>query len=319
MGELSLLKLFRERAPGHRWVRVGPGHDAAIVEWKQDRDLAFKIDAIVEGVHFVLEGDGAATPEQAGWKAVARAISDIAAVGFEPVAITAAVSLRGDLKEEVAVRLFDGMTDCCKRFGCALAGGDLSSTRGPLTVAVSAIGEGPRGGAFLRKGASPGDALFVTGELGGSLAGRHLSFVPRVAEARKLRALGVVRAMTDISDGLARDLRHLCEESGVGAVLEEAALPVSADAYAQAFRRKRPVMDCVLGDGEDYELLFAVSGRDAGRLAKEWNLPVRLTRIGWFVAPEKGMLLCRADGTVVPLPDVGYEHLSSGKGEGKGR
>ncbi|MCX7803744.1 MAG: thiamine-phosphate kinase [Planctomycetota bacterium] len=309
MSESSLVKAFRDRAPGHPWVSVGPGHDAAIIEWKADRDAAFKIDSVVEGVHFVLEGEGAATPEQVGWKAAARALSDIAAVGFDPVAIAAAVAIRSDFPEDFALRLFDGLSDCCCRFGCAVAGGDMSSTRGPVTVVVSAIGAGPRGGAFLRKGASPGDALFVTGELGGSLAGRHLSFVPRLAEARRLRALGVVRAMTDISDGLARDLRHICEESGVGAVVEEAALPVSADAYARALRGKRPVMECVLGDGEDYELLFAVSGRDAARLAKEWDMPARLTRIGWFVVREKGILLCRPDGTVTPMPAAGYDHF----------
>ncbi len=309
MSESSLLKAFRERAPGHPWVSIGPGHDAAVIEWKADNDAAFKIDSVVEGVHFVLNGEGAAAPEQVGWKAVARAMSDIAAVGFEPVAVAAAVAIRSDITEDFALRMFDGLADCCRRFGCAVAGGDISATGGPVTVAVSAVGRGPRGGAFLRKGATPGDALFVTGELGGSLAGRHLSFVPRIAEARRLRSLGVVRAMTDISDGLAADLRHICDESGVGAVVEEAALPVSADAYAQALRGKRPVMECVLGDGEDYELLFAVSGRDAAKLTKEWDMPVRLTRIGWFVAREKGILLCRPDGTVTPMPTVGYEHL----------
>jgi len=141
MSERSLLSRFREGAPGHPWVRVGPGQDCAILEWDGSRALAYKIDQVLEGVHFVLNGADAATPRQVGWKAMARACSDIAAAGCWPVA----AHLRAELSDAGAMELYEGLTACCDRFGFALAGGDLASGGSAVHVVVRLVGEGPSG------------------------------------------------------------------------------------------------------------------------------------------------------------------------------
>ena len=303
MSELSLIRRFRRSAPAHRYVIVGPGQDCAILRWPPGRELAFKIDQIVEGTHFVLKGPEAATPRQVGWKAMAKACSDIAAAGCWPVAATVAVNLSRGCGDRLALELHRGIAACCKRYRFALAGGDISVSKNRLSVAVSLLGEGPArksGKAWTRAGAMPGDILFVTGTLGGSRGGKHLDFKPRLDEARAIRSIVPtgVHACIDITDGLSRDLFHLCEESGCGAEIVESAVPLSADAtFNQA-----------LHDGEDFELLLAVAPSAAKKLKRQWKLTTPLTRIGRILPRRAGCRLVRADGSTGPLPNVGYEH-----------
>lgn len=309
VGELNLLKKFRAEAPTNVAVRIGPGHDCAVLDWPAHTDLLFKMDQVVEGTHFLLSGSEAATPKAVGAKAIFKACSDIAAAGGRPTAVTVALNIRKGSNESLALEVFEGLRDACLAFGIGLAGGDFCTSENGLSIAVSMLGECPRGKAWTRGGARPGDALLLTGALGASRAGKHLNFQPRVEEARLIRALceNGVHACIDITDGLSRDLRHLCEESQCGARLETQRVPLSADALrlssdrAGAFQR-------ALSDGEDFELLLAVEPSQAEELLKKWNSPTPLTRIGEILPKECGLKILNSDGSETPLIDSGYEH-----------
>jgi thiamine-monophosphate kinase len=201
-----------------------------------------------------------------------------------------------------------------------LAGGDFSSGPGPVSVAVSLLGEGPpilgkqgrrrageggREGPWRRSGARPGDCLLVTGDLGGSRARKHLSFLPRLEEARLLRELaaGAVHAAIDVSDGLSRDLNHLCNESRCGVELDARRIPLS-----RAARASPHPLAAALGDGEDFELLLALAPEAADYVLRHWRHSTPLTRIGRFLSWTEGRWLRTSRGRRVQLPDLGYEH-----------
>src|SRR5262249_2742457 len=207
-----------------------------------------------------------------------------------------------------------GMRPLAERFRVALAGGDTNAWDGPLVVSVTLIGESAAPGPVTRSGARPGDVLFVTGPLGGSLLGRHLRPEPRVAEARALHGAVRLRAMIDISDGLASDLSHILDESGgLGAVLDAEAIPVHADAKAQARLDVRAPRDHALNDGEDFELCLAIDAGDAEQVAARLPDGVHLFRIGEVTA-EPGLRLRRVGGAEVPITPRGFDHLITGPG-----
>jgi thiamine-monophosphate kinase len=303
MGERALIRTFRKHAPTHPWLTIGPGQDCAALRWDGRRELVFKIDQVQEGTHFLLKGKERATPYQVGWKAMAKTCSDIAAAGCWPVAAMVAVNLKKGTDEKIALELYRGITACCRKYRFALAGGDLSASKNGLSVVVSLIGEGPRGAAWTRAGAKPGDLLYVTGTLGGSRAHKHLDFAPRLDEARAIRAaLGKnVHACIDITDGLSRDLHHLCEESGVGAVIWERLVPLSAAARRDAHPFAR-----ALSDGEDFELLLAVSPRARAKMER-LKLRCGMTLIGCVARGTSAHVYTR-EKRFVKLSDVGYEH-----------
>jgi thiamine-monophosphate kinase len=189
-------------------------------------------------------------------------------------------------------------------FDTAIIGGDTNSWQGPLVVSVTLLGEPTGRGAVTRSGARPGDWLLVTGPLGGSILGKHLDFTPRVREAMALHAAAPLHAMIDISDGLAADVNHLCVESRCGAVLWAEHIPIS-DA-ARSIQDARSPLEHALGDGEDFELVFATPPQEAQRLVAEQPLAgVRLTAVGECVA--KGLWLEEANQRR-PLAPVGYVH-----------
>jgi thiamine-monophosphate kinase len=190
-------------------------------------------------------------------------------------------------------------------FDTALVGGDTNGWTGGLVISVTLLGEATPRGPVLRSGARPGDWLFVTGPLGGSLRGKHLDFTPRVKEALQLHQLVDLHAMIDISDGLAGDIRHICNESGCGVVLRAETIPVS-DA-ARAIDDGKSPLDHALSDGEDFELAFAVSAEDGKRLLAEQSVPaITLVHVGDFIA-EKEVYLEHAGQRHV-LPTCGYVH-----------
>ena len=259
--------LTRALATG-RDVRVGVGDDCAVIGRARDPVwLLLKTDAVVEGVHFLPDEN----PARVGWKALCRAISDIAAMGGEPrhALITLAVSREVEVARMRA--LYTGLRKAARKFGVSIVGGETSRSPGPLFLSIALTGEVERTRCVLRSGGRAGDALYVTGQLGGSLAGRHLDFTPRLAEARWLTEHFKLRAMMDLSDGLAADLPRLAAASPCGYTLDESRIPRTPGCtVAQA-----------LADGEDYELLFALPPRECARLEREWppEFP-RLTRIG---------------------------------------
>jgi thiamine-monophosphate kinase len=309
MSELALLKEFRAGAPTHPAIRVGPGSDCAVLTCTPGHEFTYKIDQVVEGTHFVLAGEAPsgpiphATPRQVGAKALNKALSDLAAAGSWPVAAMVSVNVRKGTPDAVARELYQGLVASCVAFGCGLAGGDYAVSENGLSVSVALIGSCPAGSAWTRAGGRPGDVLLVTGSLGGSLAGKHLDFTPRLAEARAIRALAGagVHACIDITDGLARDLKHLCDESHCGATVHAARVPLSDAAVATG-----DGLGHALCDGEDFELLLAVEPAAAARLLAESPRP--LTAIGTLDEPGTGRWLVLPDGERRALPDVGYEH-----------
>ncbi len=283
-------------------VTTGIGDDMAVIDWG-GRELLITTDMLLEGVHFDL---AKASLEEVGYKVMACSLSDCAAMAAEPFAAVAAVALPKNMALADAKRLVEGMQQAAVRYNCPLIGGDTTSWDKPLAIDVTMLAcmaDGHR--PVLRSGAKVGDAIMVTGQLGGSLAGRHLSFEPRVAEARLLAERVDLHAMIDISDGLAADLGHICERSGVGAVLEAINIPISPAAAGD-----NPLA-AALGDGEDFELLFCVSEADAKKLLKFWSgeSPVPLTRIGEITAGEPGVKIRNCQGAVKDVEIKGWEHF----------
>jgi thiamine-monophosphate kinase len=233
-------------------------------------------------------------------------LSDIAAMAGQPIAAVVSLGLPRDGGRALAEQLFEGMREVADAFDCPIAGGDTNSWDGPLVISITIIGEATERGAVLRRGAKVGDWIFVTGPLGGSILGKHLDFTPRVREALELHRLADLHAMIDISDGLARDLHHICEESRYGVLLQAEQIPIAEAARELAGRDGRSPLDHALSDGEDFELVFTVSPEEGERLAREQPVAgVRLYRVG-SILPD-GYWIEEA-GNRRPLEVRGYEH-----------
>ena len=294
MGEFDYIYWLRRHTPGHARVLVGPGDDAALLDWSSGRPSLVTTDMLMDGVDFHLSEAG---PFRVGRKAMAANLSDVAAMAGKPVAAVVAVALPRTGNSQLAEELYRGLREVADAFDTPIIGGDTNSWTGPLVISVTVLGEVIGPGPVLRSGAKPGDWLMVTGPLGGSLGGKHLDFTPRVGEALQLHSLVQLHAMIDISDGLAADVGHICEESGCGAVLNADSIPLSLNAtqFEQA-----------LFDGEDFELAFAVDPADGQRLMRDQPVSgITLFAIGEFV--NKGLWLEQA-GQRRPLESKGWVH-----------
>jgi thiamine-monophosphate kinase len=310
MNELDLIARLTRSLPSNASVVAGAGDDCAVLDCGQPgRYLLFKTDAVVEGVHFTAE----ATPEQIGHKALGRCLSDIAAMAGRPLAALITAALPNNFAPDFIERIYSGINLLAQRRGVAIAGGETTSNPERLLISVSMIGDVARDRCILRGGAKAGDALFVTGELGGSRAGKHLQFEPRLAEAQWLAENFSIHAMIDVSDGLAGDLRHILRLSHVGAELLARAIPVSRAAKLQsrAESSTKPPLLAALGDGEDFELLFAAGSGQAVALLDAWKKQfpnLRLSCIGRITA-ERGLKLRDKTG-VHSLETHGYVHFA---------
>ncbi len=303
--EFDLIRWIRSRVPACPEVPIGIGDDAAALRLPADALTVVTTDMLIDGVHF---RSAEASPRQVGHKAVARSVSDLAAMAADGLAVVVAMAAPPGLTQAYFQELFDGMKQAADALGVRIVGGDIATAEMPLTLTVTAIGSGAEGRLARRSGAQSGDVLMVTGELGGSILGRHLRFLPRLREARWLRETVTLHAMIDISDGLAADANHIAEESGVGLEIWEEAVPVSADARALAANSGGTPLEHALQDGEDYELLFTLSSRDAERLLRRANLPVKLTCIG-EVVNGSGLWIRRKGEPHRPLAPKGWKHL----------
>lgn len=290
-------------------VLTGPGDDCAVLDVGiPGKVLLFKTDAVVEGVHFITE----TAPDKIGYKALARALSDIAAMGGTPTAALVTLALPTDFEASKVDKIYAGLNAVAIRYNVAIAG-ETTTNPERILLSISLVGTAPKGRVVLRSGAQPGDAIFVTGELGGSLAGRHLEFEPRLQEGRWLAEHFEVHAMIDLSDGLASDLRHILNMSGVGAELLITSLPISRAAKV-ASRQKttaKPPVLAALTDGEDFELLFTVPSKQAVRLLDEWKKKfqgLRLTCIG-KINRQPGLIVRDKTGAR-PLKEHGYVHFA---------
>lgn len=285
IGEDALIQRLIRLLPAPADPLAGPGDDCAVVASAPDSPtlLLLKTDALVAGVHFHPDAE----PEAVGWKAVARVVSDFAAMGGgEPGHFLITVALPPSTAVEWVEALYRGMARCLETHGGTLAGGETTSVPAdsPAVIAVAATATIPHERLVLRSTARPGDWLFVTGTLGGSLSGRHLCFPPRLAEAKWLATHHRPTAMMDLSDGLAKDLPRLAAASACGFLIEPDRIPRSPGSSVAT----------ALNDGEDFELLFTCPADRAEQLTAAWSArfpAVPMTVIGHMTSPEEGQSL----------------------------
>jgi thiamine-monophosphate kinase len=315
LGEFELIARYFTR-PARR-AALGVGDDCALLAVAPGMALAISSDMLVEGRHFV----STVAPERLGHKALAVNLSDLAACGARPLAFTLALALP-DADEAFLAPFARGLLALADRHGCELIGGD--TTRGPLTIAITVLGEVATGGALLRSGARPGDDVYVSGTLGDARLAlevwRGTTGVDGAAFARVRRAMeepqprialglalvGIATSAIDVSDGLAGDLGHVLDRSGVAAVVDVDALPRSADLAAQDVAMQR---ECLLAGGDDYELVFtaAVGQREAvAAAARAAATPV--TRVG-RIETGSGLRFVDGAGRSVAAPASSFDHF----------
>jgi thiamine-monophosphate kinase len=280
LGEDSLLdQILLDLLRGYnRKILPVTGDDCAIVRMPDARNLlVLKTDCVVEGVHFLRE----TRASQVGWKAVMRPLSDFAATSAVPRFALITLIAPQETKVAWVRELYRGLRKAADHFDVRMVGGETSSTSGPIAVSVSVTGFVERNRAVSRRRGKPGDDLFVTGRLGGAVKQKHLEFVPRIVESRWLTKNFCIHAMMDLSDGLGADLPRLARASRVGFNINVQNLPVARGANLGA----------AISEGEDYELLFAISPHDGVRLSQAWRRKfpkLALTRIGSLSRKEKG-------------------------------
>jgi thiamine-monophosphate kinase len=270
VGEDRLLGQLLPHLPLGKTVVSGAGDDCAVIEILAGRNfLVLKTDCIVEGVHFLSGAD----PVDVGWKAMMRPLSDFAATSALPHFALITLIASKQTEVEWVRKLYRGIRRAAKQFDLSIVGGETSSSPGPIAVSVSVAGFVERNRWMSRRGGKVGDDLFVTGQLGGAIKRKHLQFVPRIVESRWLTKNFSIHAMMDLSDGLGVDLPRLARASKVGFKIEMENLPLTPGAK---------VGDAI-SEGEDYELLFAISPRQSKRLQRAWKKKfpkLALTRIG---------------------------------------
>jgi thiamine-monophosphate kinase len=304
--EFEYVDWIRSRTGAAAGVVIPPGDDmGAIAAPPGGEPVLVTTDMIAEGTDFLRPE---ASPERIGYKAMAVSLSDVAAMAALPTGAVAAVMLPADADDALTEGLYAGMRRAADEFGCPLIGGDTNAWAGRLVLCTTVFARPGGVAPVLRSGARPGDVVAVTGTLGGSILGRHLDFVPRIREARILAGLVRLHAMMDLSDGLAGDIRHLCRESGAGALLDAAALPVSDAAGIRAERTGKPAWRHALEDGEDFELLFTLPPEDWAKLSASVPFAAGVTAIG-EIDSSPGVRLRHPDGRVEPLAWRGWEHL----------
>jgi thiamine-monophosphate kinase len=270
LGEDRLLTELLPRLPLGKAVVAGPGDDCAVVATRGlGKFLVLKTDCVVEAVHF----SRGTKPYDVGWKAMMRPLSDFAAASAVPQFAMVTVMAREQTDVRWMKELYRGLQRAARKFDVSIVGGETSSTSGPIAVSIAVAGFVEKERCVSRRGGQPGDDLFVTGQLGGASKQRHLRFVPRIVESRWLTKNFFIHAMMDLSDGLGADLPRLARASRVGYTVDLESLPLSRGAN---------VNDAIT-EGEDYELLLAVSRRDSDRMMQRWRKKfprVPLTRIG---------------------------------------
>ena len=276
IGEDNLIAELTKRLRLSPRVKTGPGDDCAVVKFGKRWQL-LKTDCLVEGVHFRRESPAI----WIGWKALCRTISDVAAMGGKPMDALVTIAVAPEVRLRWLRGVYSGLRRAAERYKVNLVGGETSRSPGPAFISVALTGMVEKRRALLRSGGKPGDFLYVTGYLGGSIRGKHLRFEPRLTEALWLADHFAINAMIDLSDGLGSDLPRLAKASGTGFEIDQERLPLN----------KGCSVEQAISDGEDYELLFAIPSEAAPTLEERWNkkfptLP--LTQIGRLTKPSRG-------------------------------
>jgi thiamine-monophosphate kinase len=293
-GEFDFIQWVSAQVKPSPFVVVPPGDDLAVLKWNPGDVLLVGVDQVLDGVHF----DSAVhSPRQIGRKVMNRNLSDCAAMACLPAAAVATVAAPRGVGVDYLKELFLGLRDAADPWTCPVVGGDTGSWPGKRVVTVTILGRSAGVEPVRRSGARVGDLVFVTGPLGGSFLGRHMTFAPRITLARELARAGAVTAMVDLSDGLSRDVRHVCDASGVGIEIDASRVPIHDDAQELFRRDRRSPLEHALHDGEDHELLYTGPATAISPLG---------TLIG-KVVEERGVWLKTAGGRT-PLEPGGWEH-----------
>lgn len=308
-GEEEITQWFaRQRELCEQIFPIGIGDDMAQVRIGRFGSVLITTDMLLDGVHFDL---AEATPAQVGYKAMAVSLSDCAAMATIPVGAVVSVALPNGFGQEQLKQLHEGIVKAADKFDCALIGGDITSWGHPgpsataegFVINVAMLSRPAANRPVRRSGAKVGDCICVTGTLGGSYLGRHLNFTPRVKEALKLAELVEIHSMIDISDGLSSDMRRICTQSGVGALVYAERIPVS-----EAARKTDDALSAALNDGEDFELLFTLEAEQYEKLKQKWDERLSVTEIGRVTDTDK-VQIEMPDGEVKDLRPGGYDHL----------
>jgi len=319
IGEFDLIrKMSAGLVSTGRPIIAGIGDDSAVLPSSADRLQLVTTDMLVENVHFRLDF---AEPFQIGWRSIAVNISDIAAMGGEPTYAFISIALPRDTTVEFVDELYSGMQKIATEYSVDIVGGDTVSAP-QIVINVALLGEVESKNLVLRSGAKAGDALVVTGDLGGSEAGltilmdglplkgieKHLMPVPRVQEGRLLARSGYVTSMIDISDGLASEVHHICEASGTGAELHMDSIPLSDNVRQVAEHAGKQPYDFALYGGEDYELLFTCQQDKVLEMLESCR--TKLTIVGQIVETPNHVTIEDSSGNIVPLKPRGYDHFA---------
>ena len=313
LAEKSLIARIRRHASTDRRVIAGIGDDSAVLRIPAGHEALVTTDFTLEGIHFRQAWHA---PQVVGRRCLTRGLSDIAAMGGEPIAAFLSLALPANLPQKWVSGFLDGLLSLAREFHVSLAGGDTAESPDGILADIVVLGSVPKGKAIRRSGARPGDRIYVTGELGGSSATldllfsgrklraadfpRHFHPVPRIEIGRLLRSKRLASAMIDTSDGLSTDLAHICEESGVGAEIDANTIPLAAIGKPA----RRVDLKFALHGGEDYELLFTAS--------KDKRIPrsiggIRITEIGTILRSPKIYLI--KEGRRSILEPRGWQHF----------
>ncbi len=299
--EQSFVAWAKMRARRLPQVKLGIGDDAAILAGSSE-DWVVTTDTLMDGVHFRSTEISA---ERIGRKLIGVNLSDLAAMAAEPVAVFLTLCLPRSASQQIAAEIYEGVCQVAERYNIALAGGDTNCWDGPLVVGLTAVGKTVGGLAWVRSGALPGDAIVVTGPLGGSILGKHLDFEPRIELSQLIRKNIAIHAAMDISDGLSTDLLRMCDASHCGAVLDLADIPVTEQARQLSETSGKTPVEHALADGEDFELLLAVADADLPKLT-ELVGQSQCLRVGTFTS--RTGLWAREGSRIRQLPVTGYVH-----------
>jgi thiamine-monophosphate kinase len=262
---------------------------------------------LVDGTHFDLKK---CTPRDAGRKAMACSVSDIAAMGCQATVAVVSICFPNRSTEAFARELYKGIWDIADKYRIEMIGGDIISGRSPLCINVAMMGKDGGLKPVRRSGAKRGDVILVSGKLGGSILGRHIHFEPRLKEGLILNRYFTIHAMIDISDGLTADLNHILEESNAGAILYEDTIPVSEAAVTLSKKTGHTPLYHALGDGEDYELLVTLPKSQAKKVEESDFFPKGFfSRIGEITGGH-GIRMKLRNGAIRRIKPQGYEHLT---------
>jgi thiamine-monophosphate kinase len=302
--EDDFLAWLSDRLPADPRLVVPVGDDAAVFSPLTTPPTVLCIDTIIDGVDFCSSDIDLAL---IGRKALAINLSDLAAMASTPVAALVSLTATPSIGLTGCKQIYEGLLQLARQHDVVIAGGDFTVCDGPLSLTVTLTGHASPRGSWLRSGARRGDLILVTGQLGGSILGHHLTFSPRLEEARQLQENWTVHAATDISDGLLRDLSHIANSSDLAARLTLETVPITPAAEQLSRDSGIPPLEHALSDGEDFELLLAVPPDEAVLLLEDQPLECGLTWIGHF-NEGRGLSAIDSDGSLKILEPTGYQH-----------